>query len=289
MPQDDLEERRERRDRSASAEARHPTTRRLSGVGPRSGRKTTSGGSSRASDGHMKVAPMPARTRPDAVGAGPDLLGDPRGRRPPARTRRGSGRRSPGCASGETGRRARRPGRAGGGASCAASGWSAGRRMPLRSRRSSAGLQPRGRRHPGGRSRSRCRRGGRAASWAEVGDSLSSRRMPGVPPVKLAQDRRQNGRHREARERRPARGRPGRWRPRGAPRAALPARAGAARPARRSARPAGVSSTRRLVRANSGVPSAASNWAICRLSAGWATASASAARRKWSCRATSWK
>ena len=54
-------------------------------------------------------------------------------------------------------------------------------------------------------------------------------------------------------------------------------------------RPAGVSSTRRLERTKRGAPRAFSNCAIWRLSAGWATARASAARRKCSWRATSRK
>jgi len=56
-----------------------------------------------------------------------------------------------------------------------------------------------------------------------------------------------------------------------------------------SARPAGVSSTFRRERTNNGVPRVVSSCAICRLSAGWAMASVSAALRKCSCRATSRK
>ena len=62
--------RKARRTRSSSAALRQPTTSRLSGAAPRRGRKTTSGGRCRASEGAMKVAPMPARTRPTPLARG---------------------------------------------------------------------------------------------------------------------------------------------------------------------------------------------------------------------------
>ena len=111
----------------------------------------------------------------------------------------------------------------------------------------------------------------------------------GKPPVKLAQDAGQHRGHGEAGERDPHAPDPAL---RQGPQLRRNARQRAQErfhPLGQQVRPAAVSSTRRRERTNSGAPSAASSWAICRLSAGWATARVSAARRKWSWRATSRK
>ena len=171
-----------------------------------------------------------------------------RGATPASRKRRESGRRSPGLW--ERGKRtkgvaARSDRRRGLRAAQADGPRAAGRRC---ARAGAGGSAVRATARRDGRSRRRSRPPGRAASWAEVGDSLSSRRIPGCRRWNSRRMRGKDGRH----------GEPGEGDPH-LPDAALgdgPHVGGHARRAQRGSgstcsserAPAGVSSTRRLDR-----------------------------------------